>query len=190
MAFWSTYFSATDVDAAAKAITGAGGKVSFGPMEVMDQGRMLVGQDPAGAMFGVWEPRTHQGSELVNEDGAPTWNELYTRDLEASTRFYGAVFGHAFDPLPELPDDYRLVRVGDDVVAGMMQMTDAIASPEMPPYWLNYFELDDVDAGFARVRELGGEVLSEPRDSPYGRWAPVRDPQGGVFALIHGASPQ
>ena len=43
MTFWSTYFSGSDVDAHAKAITEAGGTVSFGPTDVMDQGRMLVG---------------------------------------------------------------------------------------------------------------------------------------------------
>ncbi|MGH2948898.1 MAG: VOC family protein [Solirubrobacteraceae bacterium] len=46
------------------------------------------------------------------------------------------------------------------------------------------------DAGFERARELGGELLGEPMDSPYGRWAPVRDPQGGVFRLIRGATTQ
>jgi uncharacterized protein len=189
IAFWTTYLAGSDADAHAEAIRGAGGEVVFGPAEILDQGRMLVAAEPDGAMFGVWVPRAHAGSELVNEDGAPTWNELYTRDLAGSTRFYGAVFGHAFEPLPELPEGYRLVKVGGEVVAGMVQLSDAIAAPGTPPYWLTYFELADVDAGFARARELGGELLSEPRDSPYGRWAAVRDPQGGVFALIHGARP-
>ena len=40
--FWSTYFSGSDVDAHAKAVAEAGGQVSFGPTDVMDQGRMLV----------------------------------------------------------------------------------------------------------------------------------------------------
>ena len=189
MAFWTTYLAGEDADAHAEAVRAAGGAVIVGPMDIFGEGRMLVAAEPGGAMFGVWEPRAHHGSELVNEDGAPTWNELYTRDLAASTRFYGAVFGHEYEPLPELPDGYSLVKVGGDVVAGMVQITDVIAAPETPPYWLAYFELEDVDAGFARVRELGGELLSEPRDSPYGRWAAVRDPQGGVFALIHGATP-
>lgn len=187
IAFWTTYFAGHDADAHAQAIREAGGTVVFGPADVFDQGRMLVAAEPQGAMFGVWEPRAHHGSELVNEDGAPTWNELYTRDLGTSRSFYGAVFGHTFEPLPQLPDGYSLVKAGGDVVAGMVQLTDTLAAPETPPYWLTYFELADVDAGFARVRELGGELLNEPRDSPYGRWAPARDPQGGVFALIHGA---
>jgi len=52
-AFWTTYLAGADADAHAAAITAAGGTVAFGPMDVFTEGRMLVGQDPAGAMFGI-----------------------------------------------------------------------------------------------------------------------------------------
>ncbi len=177
MAFWSTYFSGSDVDAHAKAITDAGGTVSFGPMDVMDQGRMVVGQDPAGAMFGVWEPRAHAGAQLVNEHAAFSWNELIGRDAEGAARFYGSVFGLTFEDLPDA--DYKLARAGDDVVAGVSGM-----GGELPPHWLTYFMHDEVDAGFDRARELGGELVGDIVDSPFGRYARVRDPQGAVFGLI------
>ena len=67
-------------------------------------------------------------------------------------------------------------------------MSDEVPA-EVPASWMVYFALDDVDAGFERAKELGGEVLREPTDSPYGRLAPVRDPQGGVFTLIRPANP-
>jgi uncharacterized protein len=181
MTFWSTYFAGSDVDEHAKAITEAGGTVSFGPMEVMDQGRMLVGQDPLGAMFGVWEPRAHAGAQLVNEHAAFSWNELIGNDLERATGFYGAVFGIVFEGLPDAPPDvaYGLMKVGGNIVGGISGM-----GGDMPPHWLTYFMYDDVDAGLARVLELGGEQIGEAFDSPYGRYGRVRDPQGAVFALI------
>jgi predicted enzyme related to lactoylglutathione lyase len=186
MAFWTTYFSGTDVDAHAAAITEAGGQVMFGPLEVMDQGRMLVGQDPTGAMFGIWEPAAHYGAQIVNENGTLTWNELIGNDLDAATRFYGAVFGHAFQELPDAPPEvaYRTIQVGDRAVGGISGM-----GGDARPAWRTYFQLDDVDAGFDRVRELGGELLGEPSDSPYGRYAAVRDPQGAVFSLIQSSFP-
>jgi predicted enzyme related to lactoylglutathione lyase len=184
MAFWTTYLSGTDVDAHAAAIADAGGQVMFGPLDVMDVGRMLVGQDPTGAMFGIWQPGTHYGAQLVNENGTLSWNELITNNLDAATRFYGAVFGHGFQDLPDSPPDvsYQLIEVGGRAVAGISGM-----GGDAPPHWMTYFLLDDVDAGFDRARELGGELLSEPFDSPYGRYARLRDPQGAVFSLIQGA---
>jgi uncharacterized protein len=182
MAFWTTYLNGRDVDAHAQAITSAGGRVMFGPLEILDQGRMLVASDPSGAMFGIWEPGAHAGAQLVDEHGTLNWSELTTRDLDASARFYGSVFDYAFEDQPAIPGGYRLIKVGDQLVAGMLALGDG--DPDLPPFWLAYFRLDDVDAGFAHARELGGELLSEPHDSPWGRFAPVRDPQGAVFALL------
>ena len=47
----------------------------------MDLGRMAVFTDPGGAVFGVWQPGSFVGAELVNEPGGIAWNELNTRDL-------------------------------------------------------------------------------------------------------------
>jgi predicted enzyme related to lactoylglutathione lyase len=182
-AFWTTYLSGRDVDAHAKAVSDAGGRVMFGPLEIFEQGRMLVASDPAGAMFGIWEPGAHAGAQLINENGTLSWNELMTPDLDGAVRFYGSIFDYEFENLPEMPGGgYQLMKISGQVVAGMLGLSGEDA--QLPPYWLTYFMLDDVDAGFDRARELGGELLSEPHDSPYGRFAPVRDPQGAVFALI------
>ena len=184
-AYWTTYLSGSDVDAHASAIGDAGGKVLFGPLDVMGQGRMLVAQDPEGAAFGIWQAQAHTGAQLANENAALTWNERMTRDLEGMTHFYGAVFDYTFEDLPDTPaSTYQLIKVGSSVVGGMFNMPD-----ERPPQWLVYFQLDDVDTGLERAQELGGQVLRDPVDSPYGRYAPVQDPQGATFVLIRSAFP-
>ena len=188
VAYWTTYLSGTDVDAHAAAIGQAGGTVMFGPMEVAGQGRMLIAVDPEGAMFGIWEPQAHKGAQLVNENAALTWNQLASRNLDGAARFLGSVFPYAFEALPEAPfDAYRIFKVGDRVAGGMIAMPDEVPA-EAPPHWLTYFWLDDVDAGAERALELGGEVLRAPQDSPYGRSATLRDPQGGLFAVIRGVN--
>jgi predicted enzyme related to lactoylglutathione lyase len=188
-AYWTTYLSGSDVDAHAAAIKGNGGQVMFGPMDVMGQGRMLIAQDPTGAMFGVWQPLAHTGAELVNENATLAWDELMTRDLAAATRFYGAAFGLTFEDLPDTPSgDYQIIKVSGNIAGGIWSMSDEVPA-ETPASWMVYFALDDVDAGFERAKELGGELLREPADSPYGRFAPVRDPQGAVFTLIRPANP-
>ena len=185
-AYWTTYFSGADVDAHASAITDAGGRVMHGPMEVLGQGRVLIAADPEGAMFGIWEPQAHTGAQLVNENATLTWNQLATRDIAGAARFFGAVFGHTFEALPDTPPDaYQVFKVGDAVVGGVLAMPPEVPA-EAPAHWLTYFWLDDVDAGADRARELGGEVMREPTDSAYGRSATLRDPQGALFAVIRG----
>jgi predicted enzyme related to lactoylglutathione lyase len=188
VAYWTTYLTGSDVDAHATAIADAGGKVLHGPMDVMGQGRMLVAADPEGAMFGIWQPQAHTGAELVNENAAFSWNERMTRDIEGTKRFYSAVFGMGFEDLPETPSDtYQLLKVAGNAVGGMYAMPGDVPAAT-PPHWLTYFWLDEIDAGLERVRELGGQVLRDPVDTPYGRYAPVQDPQGGTFCLIRGAA--
>ena len=179
MAFWTTYLSGTDVDAHVSAVTAAGGSVMVGPLQVLDAGRMIAAQDPSGALFGIWETGEHKGAQLYDEHAALSWNELMTRDLEGAVRFYGSLFDYAFEPLPEEAEGYRLLKVGEAYVGGIWGLADDSAA-----HWVAYFKHDDVDAGFERVRALGGELAGEPVDSPYGRWATVRDPQGASFRLI------
>ncbi len=78
---WTTYVSVEDADATAAAVKEAGGAVIAEPMDVMDLGRMAIFADPAGAVFGVWQPGTFAGAGVVNEPGAISWNEVNTRDL-------------------------------------------------------------------------------------------------------------
>ncbi|HXW31682.1 MAG TPA: VOC family protein, partial [Acidimicrobiales bacterium] len=72
---WMTYVSVADADATTARIGDAGGAVFVGPMDVLAAGRMVVAADPAGAVFGLWQPKEHRGAGVVNEPGALTWNE-------------------------------------------------------------------------------------------------------------------
>ena len=56
-------------------IKGAGGQVLAGPMDVMEEGRMAVAMDPAGAAFALWQGGNTTGLSVANEPGSLTWNE-------------------------------------------------------------------------------------------------------------------
>ena len=79
--------------------------------------------------------------------------------------------------------DYKLLKVGDTEVAGVMQIT-----PEMgpvPPNWMVYFAVDDVDATVAKAQSLGANVLVPGMDIPeVGRFATLTDPQGAAFSIF------
>ena len=181
---WSTYISVEDADAVAAAVSEAGGTVLAEPMDVMDLGRMAVFADPEGAVFGVWQAGTFAGAGLVNEADTLVWNELNNRDTERAKSFYGDVFGWQFDEREFETGRYNSIKVGDDTVGGMIDISGRVPD-EVPAHWLVYFATDDADGTVEKATGSGGEVVFGPEDiSEVGRIAVMKDPGGALFALI------
>ena len=182
---WTTYFATDDVDGTVKRTTDGGGTIMMAPMDVMDQGRMAVAADPQGAVFGLWQAGKHFGSALVNEPGTICWNEVMTPDLAATRRFYSAVFGYGWEDVDTGPGGpgYATFAVGGRQVGGAMQL-DPRQAGGTPPSWMADFAVADADAAVEATRKLGGKVDVPATDSSYGRFAILRDPQGGTFAVI------
>lgn len=180
---WQTYFATDDAEATAQAVQEAGGTVVMPPFDVMDAGRMAVFQDPQGAFFSAWEPKDMAGAQLVGEIGAMCWNELMTTDSGAAAAFYGRVFGWRNDTV-QMGDGppYHMQRMGEDGVAGIMDIQPQMG--DLPPHWGVYFAVDDTDDTVSRTRELGGQLIAGPMDSPYGRFAVLQDPEGAVFSVV------
>ncbi len=186
---WSTYISVTDAEETAAKVKAAGGSVVVEPMDVMDIGRMAVFADPAGAVFGVWQPKTFKGADLVNEPVSLCWNEVLTRDADAGKAFYPAVFGWAVGrpSFEGAPETYTVWELDGSAVGGMMQMTEEHFPAEIPPHWGVVFAVADADETVARARELGATVTNEPMDMPIGRFAGLIDPQGASFTVMQPA---
>jgi predicted enzyme related to lactoylglutathione lyase len=178
---WNSYVTVESADAAAARAGELGATVHAPAFDVLDAGRMAVIQDPQGAFFMVWEPKNHIGARLVNVPGALCWNELASPDLDASPDFYGQLFGWTVEPFEGAPMRYLTLKNGDRVNGGMRE-----TQPQEPPYWLVYFAVEDVDAGVAKVTELGGNTLAGPFEMAMGKIAIAQDPQGAVFALYAG----
>jgi uncharacterized protein len=182
---WATYVSVTDAEVTAAAVTDAGGSVIAEPMEVLDLGKMAVFADPAGAVFGVWQPNTFVGAEVVNEPGALSWNELNTRDVGGAKAFYGAVFGWTFEDndMGEA-GQYTTISSGGDMVGGILNMTERGVPDEVPAHWQVYFAVEDTDAAVEQAKQGGGNVMVPPMEVPAGRFSILVDPHGASFAVI------
>ena len=178
---WNSYVTVESADAAAERAASLGATVHAPPFDVMDVGRMAVIQDPQGAFFMAWEPRSNIGADFVNAPGALCWNELYSPDIDASARFYGELFGWTTDPFENTPQPYLIVKNGDRGNGGITEL-----GPQPVPYWLVYFGIDDIDRGLARVEELGGSKMMGPIDIGVAKIGVVADPQGAAFALYDG----
>ncbi|MFF4353016.1 VOC family protein [Streptomyces sp. NPDC001530] len=176
---WNVSFAVADVDAAAEAVTAAGGTVVLGPMDVFDVGRFAVAFDPGGATFQLWQARSFPGAGLFNAPGALGWVELLTRAPDRVTEFYTTVFGWTVNA----SEHYTQWGIEGADFGGMLTMDDKFPH-EVPSHWLPYFAVEDVDATANAAVGAGGSMLMEPTSVPDGpRIAVLRDPQGAVFGI-------
>ncbi|MEU0538901.1 VOC family protein [Nocardia sp. NPDC005978] len=192
---WTVYFQSPDTDTTAKAVAANGGSVLAQPMDVGSLGRMAVYADPAGVAFASWQPGDMGGLEAVTTPGSLSWLELYTGDTTGAQPFYNAVFGHDFTAveMPEGAGEYTTVNPADQgpdgMFAGIVPLDSDPVEAATGPYWLAYFEVEDVDAVVAKALELGGAVRSPAVTmAGAGRFAKLSDPFGARFGVIRSES--
>ena len=70
---WSVYIWTPDADELAKKVQAAGGTVIAPPMQVGDQGKMAVFQDPSGAFISAWQPMMMAGGLTDGKPGTMEW---------------------------------------------------------------------------------------------------------------------
>ncbi len=154
-------------------------------MAVADLGVQAVLVDPSGAHLGAWQPGTFQGFGVLNEPGTPNWFELLTKDYPAAVAFYRSVFHWDTDVLSDT-DEFRYAVMrdpgGEGELAGIMDAARFLPEVE-PSQWAVYWDVEDLEATLARVVELGGAVVTEARDLPYGQLGEAADPAGARFKL-------
>ena len=135
----------------------------------------MVIQDPTGAALNLWQPYNNIGAKIVNTVGAMCWNELCTNDTEAAKTFYSAVLGWEFYG----DEHYIHISNRGRNNGGMIQLEN------VPPCWMVYFHVPDIDAGIKRVTELGGAITVPKHEIPDGGWwSVVADPAGAHFYIM------
>ena len=125
------------------------------------------------------------GERTSYAPGTFSWVDLATTDVESARGFYGTLFGWESEDLPAGEEgSYTMLRKDRHDVAAMYPMRADQQAAGVPPHWLSYVTVADVDDVADRAAELGGTVLAEPFDVlDAGRMAPIADPQGAQLAL-------
>jgi len=115
--------------------------------------------------------------------GVPCWIDTSQPDPQAAVAFYGGLFGWEFEDQmpPDAPGNYFIARLrGGDVAA---VSTPPEGAPPMA-MWNTYIWVDSADDTAGKVRDAGGQVVTDPFDvMDAGRMAVVTDPEGAVFCL-------
>lgn len=181
---WQLYIGTDDIGDLATRVTSAGGTIVVPVMDVGDQGRMIVFQDPAGAFISAWQATQMRGF-ASDAPGTFGWAELNARGVDKALPFYEQVFGWASrtSPMGEGQPPYTEFVLDGESIAGAWEMNPMIPA-EVPSYWQVYFAVDDVDAAFQKALELGASEMVAPSDVPGLRFAIVSDPQGASFGLL------
>ncbi|WP_217165839.1 VOC family protein [Streptomyces sp. AC512_CC834] len=183
---WTPYFASDDVNRTAETVRLCGGTIGVGPLDAGEAGRLAIGSDPSGAVFGVWQAAAHLGTAVTGVPGTPAWNELMTYETAGVAKFYETVFGFELEPDVSADVDYVTLRLDGRPVAGIHGVGGTLPR-DRGPHWVTYFEVADAEDSLERLVELGGHALGPAQDMPYGRVATVADPEGARFALLHSA---
>lgn len=91
---WTPYLASDDVDLTAETVRRCGGTIGVGPLETGDAGRLAIGSDPSGAVFGLWQAPAHRGTDRGGGPGTPVWHELHTFETANVAKFYATLFDY------------------------------------------------------------------------------------------------
>lgn len=117
--------------------------------------------------------------------GTFCWIELGTTDQNAAKSFYSPLFGWTPNDMPMGPSGVYTIwrREGRDAAAGY-ELNPEQRAQHVPPHWMIYIIVDDVDATAGKVAGLGGKLIMPPFDVfDAGRMTVVQDPTGAYFCL-------
>jgi predicted enzyme related to lactoylglutathione lyase len=181
---WMGYVEVDDVDAAVDRLKQLGGAVHVPPTDLPNISRFSVVADPQMATLALVKGK-NSGWAQSAELGAPGrvgWHELLAAGWEKAFAFYSELFGwQKADSHTGMMGTYQAFSAGGKTIGGMLTKPATLPVP----YWLYYFNTDDVQAAAKRVEAGGGKILYGPTAVPGGAWIlHCTDPQGAIFALL------
>jgi uncharacterized glyoxalase superfamily protein PhnB len=183
---FAMHLTVPDVDAVHARVVGSGTAVERPPRDEAYGARSFTMRDPFGHRWMIQTPIASPSTADI-ESGMPGYTitaaaappveigyvTFASPDTVRAARFYGELFGWATQPGPS-GDEYA--HIGNTHLPMGLRPGPNDEAPDV------YFRVDDIARYATRVRELGGEVLSQATyDS--GPNAVCRDDQGRQFQL-------
>jgi predicted enzyme related to lactoylglutathione lyase len=128
-------------------------------------------------------------SQATPKPGSVGWMDLTVKNATEVAHFYRDVVGYQLSEI-EMGgySDYVLATAPEHGVAGVCHARGENAN--LPPVWMLYFTVSDMDASVAKVKEHGGKLRGEVRTlGEMGKMAVIEDPSGAIAALYEAAKP-
>ena len=180
-ASWLPYLQVESAAQTAATVKSLGGTIMKAPFKVGDFATMAVAIDPLGAAVALWQP------VKAEDPGKPVaghfaWNELPSKDPDASVAFYSQIGGFTSSKM-EMPGmgTYHLLESDGQGRAGIMKQP----MPDAPHAWVPYVQVASADQTVERAKRLGATIFVPPTDIPnVGRFAVFADPQGAALGIL------
>jgi predicted enzyme related to lactoylglutathione lyase len=117
--------------------------------------------------------------------GSIAWMDLTIQEAPKLKEFYSRVVG--WQPSEVSMRDYSDYNMNSpetgEPMAGICHSRGV--NKELPPYWMIYIVVDNLDESISHCQQLGGKVISGPKSMPgHGRYAIIQDPAGAYSALF------
>ena len=185
---WMPHIQVNDIAASAARALELGGTEVMHGKDDRGASQWAVMLDPNGAAFGLIAvvpaesvPEIEEGAQV----GSIAWLDLTVPDAAATRDFYCQVVGWTVQDHEMTDDDgtyHDYVLVGGDgkPVGGICHARGV--NQGVPPVWMMYLPVGDLDTSIARVEEDGGTVIKRTEGSY--NIAFVQDPVGVHFGLI------
>ena len=103
--------------------------------------------------------------------------EIPAGDTAAARAFWGGLFGWEFQAFEGSPTEYHMFRISDLQGGAVMEAEGSARGTR------SYFDVDDINAGIARVKELGGQASDAMPVPTMGWFSTCTDVEGNDFGL-------
>lgn len=122
--------------------------------------------------------------ENKNNNGNIVWFDLTVNNAEEVKNFYENVVGWESSAVDMKGyEDYSMNRTSDGTPAAGVCHAKGV-NADLPPQWLIYITVNDIEESARRTEELGGKLITPIKNmGNQGKYCVIQDPAGAVAAL-------
>ena len=188
---WMPHIEVADVAASVEQALALGGSELMHGKGEDGASQWAVLLDPNEAAFGIIPVVSEEEAPKVDgAAGRVAWLDLTVPDASATRDFYRQVVGWsvedvAMEDAGERYADFNMLGGDGQPAAGVCHARGV--NLDIPPVWMLYLPVGDLDESLRRVEEEGGKVVKAMR-GPDGECASavIQDPVGVYLALARG----
>ena len=126
--------------------------------------------------------------QIQPKPGQIVWVDLTIPNAEEVRDFYSQLIGWQQDPVDMGGyNDFNMNLPGTDLPAAGVCYTRG-ENADLPPQWLIYIAVTDLEQRMETCLALGGKVIVRPKGDGFHRYCVIQDPAGAVAALVQVAA--